>query len=92
VVRVSRDGVVVGSFAVPGTGSPLFGVHGAPLEDDARTLYFGAQDDAVRAVDATGAELFRFATGGDVDGPLTMLADGTLVFASEDGRVYALAP
>lgn len=92
VVRLDRQGAVAGSFALPGTGSPLFGVHGAPLEDDAHTLYFGAQDDFLHALGADGGELFRVKAGGDVDGPATLLADGTLVFASEDGRVYALGP
>ena len=91
VVRVSPAGLVVGSFSVSGTGAPEFGVHGAPLEDAAHTLYFGAQDDTLYAVGAGGALLFRFATGGDIDAPATLLSDGSLVFASEDGSVYNLA-
>jgi hypothetical protein len=41
-------------------------------------------------VDARGGVRWRFATQGDVDAPLTLLSDGTLVAGSDDGRVYAL--
>jgi outer membrane protein assembly factor BamB len=91
VVRVTPEGAVAASFAIQGTGAPEFGVHGAPLEDDAHSLYFGAQDDALYAVGPDGALLFRFETGGDVDAPATLLSDGSLVFASDDGKVYYLA-
>lgn len=90
VVRLSPAGAIVGALAIPGTGAREFGIHGAPLEDAVGTLYFGAQDDRVYAVDTSGALLFAHATGADVDGPLTLLADGTLVVPSEDGTVTAL--
>jgi outer membrane protein assembly factor BamB len=91
VVRVTADGTLAASFPIQGTGAAEFGVHGAPLEDDAHSLYFGAQDDALYAVGQDGAILFRFETGGDVDAPATLLSDGSLVFASDDGKVYYLA-
>jgi outer membrane protein assembly factor BamB len=91
VVRLAADGGQPrGSFPVPGTGAREFGVHGGPLEDDEGTLFFGAQDDTVYAVDVRGEERWRFATGGDVDAPVTLLSDGTLVAGSDDGFVYAL--
>ncbi|HZU83577.1 MAG TPA: PQQ-binding-like beta-propeller repeat protein [Polyangiaceae bacterium] len=90
-VRVrGADGAVVGEFAVQGTGAREFGVHGGALEDDGGTLLFGAQDDVVYAVAAGGELLWRFVTGGDVDAPLTLLADGTVVVGSDDGKVYLL--
>lgn len=92
VVRIAPDGSIRGAFAVQGTGAREFGIHGAPLEDAAGTLYFGAQDDAVYAIDADGALLFRHATGADVDAPLTLLTDGSLVVPSEDGSVSLLLP
>lgn len=91
-VRVSAaSGHVVGAFPVQGTGAREFGVHGGALEDDDGTLYFGAQDNAVYAVDRQGALRWRFATGADVDAPLTLLEDGSLVAGSDDGMVYLLA-
>lgn len=84
------DGTVVAEVAVPGTGSPDFGVHGGPTEDSAGTLLFGAQDDNAYAVDRDGNLLWRFTTGGDVDAPITLLSDGTAVVASDDGIVRAL--
>lgn len=90
LVRVRGD-AVAGAFAVQGTGSREFGVHGGALEDARGTLYFGAQDDEVYGVSPEGERVFAFHTGGDVDAPLTLLRDGTLVVPSEDGRVYALA-
>jgi outer membrane protein assembly factor BamB len=65
-------------------------VHGGALEDASGALLFGSQDDQVYAVDADGRKLWSFATGGDVDAPVTLLSDGTVVVGSDDGRVYAL--
>ncbi len=91
LVRV-RDHQVVGGFAVLGTGAKEFGVHGGALEDARGTLYFGAQDDQVYGVSPLGDRVFGFRAGGDVDGPLTLLGDGTLLVPCEDGHVYALGP
>jgi outer membrane protein assembly factor BamB len=84
------DGTVVGDFAVQGTGAREFGVHGGALEDEAGTLLFGAQDDAVTAIDAEGNVLWRWTAGADVDAPVTLLPDGSLVVASDDGKVVLL--
>ncbi len=86
------DGKVRGDFAIQGTGVREFGVHGGALEDDSGTLLFGAQDDNVYAVAASGALLWRVTTGGDVDAPITLLRDGAVVVGSDDGRVYLLGP
>jgi outer membrane protein assembly factor BamB len=88
----SDDGALRGDFAIQGTGAREFGVHGGALEDAAGTLVFGAQDDCVYAVDASGKTLWRFVTGGDVDAPATLLRDGTLVIGSDDGSVRAFRP
>lgn len=93
VVRLgATDGVVRGAFAIRGTGAREFGIHGAPLEDEDGTLYFGAQDDAVYAIGTDGVIKWRFETGADVDGPLSLLSDGSLVVPSEDGTVTLLLP
>ena len=93
VVRLdAKTGVEKASFAVPGTGALEFGVHGAPLEDSAGQLYFGAQDDLFRAIGSDGKLLFTLRTEGDVDAPATLLSDGALVVASDDGAVYYLEP
>jgi outer membrane protein assembly factor BamB len=84
------DGGLRGDFPIQGTGARDFGVHGGALEDAAGTLVFGTQDDAVYAVDASGQTLWRFVTGGDVDAPVTLLGDGTLVIGSDDGLVRAV--
>jgi outer membrane protein assembly factor BamB len=89
-VRVSQEGAIRGAFGVQGTGASEFGVHGGALEDDEGTLVFGSQDDRVYAVGADGKLRWNFLTGGDVDAPLTLLADGTLLVGSDDGSVYAL--
>jgi outer membrane protein assembly factor BamB len=84
------DGSVIGQFAIQGTGAREFGVHGGALEDDTGALLFGAQDDVVYAVGETSELLWRFPTGGDVDAPVTLLTDGSVVVGSDDGRVYLL--
>jgi outer membrane protein assembly factor BamB len=81
---------VRGAFGIQGTGASEFGVHGGALEDDEGTLVFGSQDDRVYAVGPDGKLRWDFLTGGDVDAPLTLLADGTLLVGSDDGSVYAL--
>ena len=92
VVRVTPDGAIRGAFAIKGTGAREFGIHGGPLEDAEGTLYFGAQDDAAYALNADGALRWRFETGADVDAPLSMLSDGSLIVASEDGTITMLLP
>jgi len=93
VVRLdAKTGAEKASFAVPGTGALEFGVHGAPLEDARGQLYFGAQDDLFRAIGSDGNLLFTLRTEGDVDAPATLLSDGALVVASDDGAVYYLEP
>jgi outer membrane protein assembly factor BamB len=86
------DGGLRGELAIQGTGARDFGIHGGALEDSTGALVFGAQDDALYAVDANGRLLWRFVTGGDVDSPATLLTDGTLVIGSDDGLVRALRP
>src|SRR5262249_1355689 len=78
------------SFGIQGTGAAEFGIHGAPLEDAAGNLYFGAHDDRVYALDARGGPRWSFATGGDVDAPLVIGPGGTLYAGSDDGHLYAL--
>ena len=92
LVRVTPDGTIRGAFAIKGTGAREFGIHGGPLEDADGTLFFGAQDDATYAIDTEGAVRWRFETGADVDAPLSMLSDGSLVVASEDGTITMLLP
>ena len=92
VVRVGADGFVRGAFAIAGTGAKEFGIHGGPLEDAEGILFFGTQDDGVYALDREGAVRWRFSTGADVDAPLTLLGDGSLVVPSEDGTVTLLLP
>jgi outer membrane protein assembly factor BamB len=84
------SGALRGQFAVQGTGAREFGVHGGALEDDDGALYFGAQDDKVYAILPSGEVAWRFTTAGDVDAPLTLLSDGSLVIASDDGKVALL--
>ena len=86
----SRDGTLAGAFSIQGTGARDFGVHGAPLEDDRATLLLGTQDDDVYAIGPSGSVLWRYTTGGDVDAPVTLLTDGTVIVASDDGVVRAL--
>lgn len=85
-----RDGLTRWRFGVRGTGAREFGVHGAPLEDAAGSLIFGAQDDHVYALDGEGNLRWRLALGGDVDATLALADDGELYAGCEDGKLYAL--
>ncbi len=92
MLRIAPDGGVRGAFAIPGTGAREFGIHGGALEDEDGTLFFGAQDDAAYAIARDGTVRWRYVTGADIDAPLTMLSDGSLVVPSEDGTVTLLLP
>jgi outer membrane protein assembly factor BamB len=90
LVLAAVDGAVRWKHPIQGTGAREFGVHGGALEDAAGALVFGTQDDSVYAVDSSGEILWSFTTGGDVDTPVTLLSDGSVVFGSDDGKVYML--
>jgi outer membrane protein assembly factor BamB len=93
LIRISSvDGVIRGSFSIRGTGAREFGIHGGPLEDEDGVIYFGTQDNSVYAIAPDGALRWRFETGADVDAPLSLLGDGSLVIPSEDGTVTLLLP
>lgn len=51
--------------------------------------HFGAQDDAAYVIDAEGAVRWRFEA---VDAPPTLLWDGSLLVASDDGTIAMLLP
>jgi outer membrane protein assembly factor BamB len=80
----SGDGSTVGKAPMRGTGSRDYGIVGAPLEDATGRLYWGGQDDLIRAFGEKG-ELWRVSLRGDVDAPVTLLRDGTLVAVSSKG-------
>jgi outer membrane protein assembly factor BamB len=92
MVRLAPDGAIRGAFTIHGTGAKEFGIHGGALEDDEGTIFFGTQDDAAYAIAPDGSIRWRFLTKADVDAPLTMLADGSLVVPSEDGTITMLLP
>ncbi|PIE05916.1 MAG: hypothetical protein CSA75_02235 [Sorangium cellulosum] len=92
VVTLRGDtGEQLWSFAVPGPGTKEYGVHGSPVEDAHGNLYFGAQDDAVYSLTSAGQLRWKFATGGDVDVPVALVAEGVLIALSDDGKLYRLA-
>jgi outer membrane protein assembly factor BamB len=90
IVLGAADGGVRWKVPIQGTGAREFGIHGGALEDAAGVLVFGTQDDSVYAVDTSGEILWSFTTGADVDSPITLLTDGSVVFGSDDGKVYML--
>jgi outer membrane protein assembly factor BamB len=90
LVRLSPDGVVTASFDVRGNGSRETGVYGGALEDDNGALAFGAQDGFVRVYERDGSLRWEMDAGADVDAPLTLLRDGSLIVASYAGDVTML--
>lgn len=60
----------------------------SPAVND-RLVLIGSRDKHLHAIDRrTGAGVWKFATGGRVEGSPVVFADG-VVFASSDGRLYA---
>lgn len=67
-------------------------VFGGPALGAGGRVYFGAQDDRLRAVDTDGRLLWEFRTGDDIDSTPAALPDGGVTFGSDDERLYALRP
>jgi outer membrane protein assembly factor BamB len=84
------DGRVVWFFPVTVTDSTEVGVHSGALVDSAGDIYFGAHDDYLYAITASGEMRWIFSAHGDVDGPPILTPDGTLIFGADDGLLYAL--
>ncbi|RYE92583.1 MAG: hypothetical protein EOO75_06350 [Myxococcales bacterium] len=84
------SGRVLWRFGVRGTGAREFGVHGAPLEDPAGTLVFGAQDDTLYALHPDGTLAWKLRLGGDVDATVALAADRLLLVGGGDGLLVAL--
>jgi outer membrane protein assembly factor BamB len=66
------------------------GVDSTPALGADGILYVGAGHAVVALNAATGAQQWRFETGGDVESAPSLTPDGTLYFGSDDARVYAL--
>jgi outer membrane protein assembly factor BamB len=86
-VRAS-DGTVAWRAAT----SPGRDVDSSPAIDGNGNVYFGADDNRVHCVDASGNELWTFFTGGDVNSSPAIDVDGTVFVGSDDGFIYALRP
>ncbi|MCL6519331.1 MAG: PQQ-binding-like beta-propeller repeat protein [Armatimonadetes bacterium] len=65
------------------TSSPAIGPNG--------TVYVGSNYGTLYALDpATGAEIWHFETGSDIRSSPAVTADGTIIFSTFDGYVWAL--
>jgi outer membrane protein assembly factor BamB len=73
-------------YGVPGTGSREYGIHGSPVETADGTLIFGGPDDRIHALSPAGDPLWTIETGGDVDGTVVPIADGSFVATTSAGR------
>ncbi|MGH2670662.1 MAG: PQQ-binding-like beta-propeller repeat protein, partial [bacterium] len=82
---LSRDGQLRVSVATAH-------VFGGPAVAPGGRVYFGAQDDRLRAVEPDGRLVWEFRAGDDIDSTPAVLPDGGVVFGSDDDRVYALHP
>jgi outer membrane protein assembly factor BamB len=58
----------------------------------AGTVYAGALDDALYAVQPDGTRAWTFRTGGDIEAAPAVGQDGSIYFGSDDDKIYALAP
>ena len=81
-----EDGVVLWQVEVSGdiVSSPAIGADG--------TIYFGSNDNRLRAVDPDGNVLWTFSTGGDIRSSPAIGADGIIHVGSNDDYLYALEP
>lgn len=67
-------------------------VDGSPAQGPDGTIYIGADDGLLRALDRDGALRWVLPTKGSLRGATGVAADGSLYIASMDGNLYAAAP
>ncbi len=84
------SGRVLWRFGVRGTGAREFGIHGAPIEDAEGTLLFGAQDDTLYALEASGQLRWKQRFGGDIEATVVLAADRLVLVGGGDGHLAAL--
>lgn len=78
------------AFRIREGGPQELGVHGGPIVDARGNLYFGAHDDTVYALDASGRLRWSVGVGADVDAPLVLGGSELLYAGTEDGRLHAI--
>lgn len=78
--------------ADPGIAARAAHVGAAPLVAADGSLFVGAQDGGLIALDREGALRWRVELGPDVDAAPVMLSSGVVVAAADDGRVIAVDP
>jgi outer membrane protein assembly factor BamB len=84
-----RDGTERWRFRTrPGEGAH-FGIQSGALIDADGYVYFGARDHHVYCLSPTGALVWEFETGDQVDSGPVMGPDGTVYVGSDDHRLYA---
>jgi outer membrane protein assembly factor BamB len=62
----------------------------SPAIDSNGTIYFGARDKKIYAVDSHGKKKWAFKTGGWIDASPALGVEGTIYCGSADGKFYAL--
>ncbi|MEM1413330.1 MAG: PQQ-binding-like beta-propeller repeat protein [Myxococcota bacterium] len=77
------------TFSLAVADTTEIGVASGPLVDAQGNVYFGAHDDYLYALTPRGELRWAEAVAGDVDSSPVLMADGTLVVGSDDGRLYA---
>ncbi len=83
VIAVDADGTLAWKL-------PIRGVLSSPSIADDGTIYAGAQDGKLYAIDPQGRVLWSFTTRGRVYGPAAIASDGTIIFGGEDEMLYAI--
>lgn len=79
------DGVVTSTF------NPFVAIHSIPALAGDGTLYFGANDERVYALNAGGTtNIWRFKTSKDVNSSPAVGADGSIYIASDNLLLYRL--
>lgn len=86
----SDDGAELWHYAIRGTGAKEFGIHGAPIEDAAGSLLFGAQDDHLYLLNTEGRLRWSIKLGGDIDNTVILAADRVAYVGCEDGKLYRI--
>jgi len=87
VVALDYGGNVQWTF-----GGSLLQVDSSIVLGNDGTLFFGAEDNNIYAVDPDGSERWEFPTGGAIDESPAIAADGTVICGSSDSYVYWLDP
>ncbi|MCD6238074.1 MAG: PQQ-binding-like beta-propeller repeat protein, partial [Thermotogae bacterium] len=67
-------------------------IYSSPVIDSNETIYIGAGDNCLYAIDSNGTLKWKYKTKGDIRSSPAIGSDGTIYVGSDDNYLYAIDP